>query len=131
MRLNSFNRVFRSPSIKVLATIVVAFCAIFILAAFVTDRSEDELISRRVNIALRAIGHKMLLRAGDSTSLVRPVIEKSHGVFLIEFENAFVLDPDLLVTTAQRVLDQTGFSRYTVTVYKCFKPGIVYGFEIN
>lgn len=119
----------RSPIIKLLTTIVIAFCAIFFLAAFITDRSE--IISKRVNIAVRAIGHELLLRAGDSTSVVPPVIEKPNGVFLLEFENEFVFQPDTLVAIVQRVLDKTGLSRYTVTVHKSHSPAIVYGFEIN
>ena len=121
----------RSETIKIFATIVIAFCAIFFLAAFITDRSEDQVISKRVNIAVRAIGHDLLLRAGDSTSVVRPVIEKSKGVFMLEFENEFVFQPDTLVAIVQRYLDKTGLSRYTVTVHECDRPDIVYGFEIN
>jgi DNA-binding winged helix-turn-helix (wHTH) protein len=131
MHVNFFNRALRSPTIKLFAAIISAFCAIFFLAAFITDRSEDEEISKRVNIAVRAIGHDVLLRAGDSTSLVRPVIQKSNGVFLLEFENEFVFQPETLVAIVQRILNKTGLSRYAVTVYKCHKPAIVYGFEIN
>jgi len=131
MHVNSFNRFFSSQRFKLFAAIVISLCAIFFLTAFITGKSEGELFSKRVNIAVRAIGHDMLLRAGDSTSLVRPVIEKSNGVFLLEFEDEFVFQPDALVAIVQRILDKTGLSRYTVTVYKCYKPGIVYGFEIN
>ena len=131
MRVKSFNRVLRSPSIKLLATIVIAAGAIFFLAAFVTGRSEDVVISKRVNIAVRAIGHDLLLRSGDTTSVVRPVVEKPNGVFLLGFENEFVFQPDTLVAIVQRILDKTGLSRYTVTVHKCDRPDIVYGFEIN
>ena len=130
MHVNSFHSTTKSPTIKLFATIVIAFCAIFFLAAFITNRSE-EVISKRVNIAVRAIGHDLLLRAGDSTSVVRPVIEKSNGVFLLEFENEFVFQPDTLVAIVQRILDKTGLSRYTVTVHECYWPAIVYGFEIN
>lgn len=131
MHVNSFNNTLRSRTIKLFAAIVVSLCTIFFLAAFVTDKSEGNVISKRVNIAMRAIGHDLLLRAGDSTSLVRPVIEKSNGVFLLEFENELVFQPDTLVAIVQRILDKTGLSRYAVTVYKCYKPAIVYGFEIN
>jgi hypothetical protein len=131
MHVNSFNSYFRNTTIKLFATIVIAFCAIFFLVAFITDRSEDEVISKRVNIAVRAIGHDLLLRAGDSTSVVRPVTEKSNGVFLLEFENEFVFQPDTLVAIVQRSLAKTQLSQYTVTVQECHKPNIVYGFEIN
>jgi len=131
MNVNSFGRAFRSPRLKFFAAIIVFLCTIFFLAAFVTDRSKGEVISRRVNIAVRYIGHDLLLRAGDSTSVVRPVIEKPNGVFLLEFENEFVFQPDTIVAIAQRIHAKTGLSRYTVTVHECDRPVIVYGFEIN
>jgi DNA-binding response OmpR family regulator len=130
MHVNVFDRALRSPTIKLFAAIVMAFCAIFFLAAFITER-DDEVISKRVNIAVRAIGHELLLQAGDSTSLVRPVIEKSHGVFMLEFENEFSFQPDTLVAIVRRLLVKTQLSQYTVTVQECHKPHIVYGFEIN
>ncbi len=131
MNVNSFNSFFRRPGLKLLAATVVSFCIIFFLTAFVTNRSEGELISKRVNIAVRAIGHDLLLRAGDSTSVVRPVIEKPNHVFLLQFENELAFQPDTLVAIAQRILAKTGLSRYTVTVHECQSPVIVYGFEIN
>src|SRR5687767_1930862 len=124
MSVNSFN-------FKFFAAIVISGCTIFFLAAFVTHKSDGEVISKRVNIAIRAIGHDLLLRSGDSTSLVRPVIEKSNGVFLLEFENEFVFQPDTLVALVQRLLAKTELSHYTVTVQECLRPAIVYGFEIN
>jgi DNA-binding winged helix-turn-helix (wHTH) protein len=131
MRVNFFNTVFRTQRFQLFAAIVISFCAIFFLTAFITDRSEGDIYSKRVNIAVRAIGHDLLLRAGDSTSVIPPVIEKAKGVFLLEFENEFVFHPDILVPIVQQFLAKTGLSRYTVTVYKCHKPAIVYGFEIN
>src|SRR6478609_731846 len=131
MSVNSFNRIFQHSRLKLFAVIAVSLCAILFLAAFVTDKSGGEAISKRANIAVRAIGHDLLLRAGDSTSVVPPVIEKPNHVFLLGFENEFVFQPDTLVAIAQRILDKTGLSRYTVTVYECHRPAIVYGFEIN
>ena len=131
MRVNSFNKFLRSPTIKIFVVVVIAFSAIFFLAGFITDKSEGEEISKRLNIAVRAIGHDVLLGAGDSTSLILPVIEKSNGVFLLEFEHEFAFQPETLVAIVQRILNKTGLSRYAVTVYKCYKPDIVYGFEVN
>ncbi|HYF68479.1 MAG TPA: winged helix-turn-helix domain-containing protein [Ohtaekwangia sp.] len=131
MKVNFSNRVFKRAGFELFALIVVSLCAIFALAAFVTDKSEGEVISKRVNIAVRAIGHELLLRAGDSTSVVRPVIEKSNRVFLLEFENEFAFQPDTLVAIVQLILNKTGLPRYTVTVHECHSPAVVYGFEIN
>jgi len=131
MNVNSLISAAKNSGLKLFAGIAASFCAIFFLAAFVTDWSESEVVSKRLNLAMRAIGHNLLLRAGDSTSVVPPVIEKTKGVFLLEFKNEFVFQPDTLVAIVQRILDKTGLTRYTVTVHKCHSPDIVYGFEIN
>jgi hypothetical protein len=131
MHVNSFHRVFRSPIMKLFASVAMAVCAVFFLAAFITDRSKGEMFSKRVNLAIRAIGHNLLLQSGDSTSTVPPVIEKSKGVFLLKFENEFGFQPDTLVAIVQRSLVKTELSHYTVTVQECHRPDIVYGFEIN
>jgi DNA-binding winged helix-turn-helix (wHTH) protein len=131
MRVNSPNTTFLTQPIKILAAIGIAFCIFFFLASFITDKSKGEAISKRVNIAVRAIAHDLLLRAGDSTSSVPPVIEKSNGVFLLAFRNDLIFQPDTLVEVVRRFLAKTSLTNYTVTVYECHKPGIVYGFEIN
>jgi hypothetical protein len=131
MRVNSFHKAFANPTFKLFAATVIAFCAVFFLASFITDKSKSELFSKRVNLAVRTIGHDLLLRAGDSTSRVLPVTETSKGVFLLQFENEFVFQPDTLVAIVQRSLAKTDLTQYTVTVQQCNIPGIVYGFEIN
>ncbi len=129
MHVNYFIKLSKSLWLKLLAALIILLCAIFYLAAFVPDKSE--VLSKRVNIAVRAIGHDLLLRAGDFTSVLPPVIEKSDGVFLLQFENEFVFQPDTLVAIVQRFLIETELSHYTVTVQDCNRPYIVYGFEIN
>jgi hypothetical protein len=57
MHVNFSHTAFRSPAIKRLAAIMISFCAIFLLAALVTDRSESELFSKRANLAVNTIGH--------------------------------------------------------------------------
>lgn len=131
MNVNSFHKALKSPTVKFFTILLIAFCGIFFLATFITGRSEDEGLSKRVNIAVRAIGHDLLLRAGDSSSVVPPVIEKPNGVFLLEFENEFMFQPDTLVEIVQRSLVKTELSHYTVTVQECHRPDLVYGFEIN
>jgi len=131
MKVKSFSTALGSPRLKLFTAIVASLYAILFLAAFVTDKSKIEAISKRANIAVRAIGDQLLLRAGDAATVVPPVIERPNGVFMLEFKNEFSFQPDTLVEIAQRVLSKTGLSRYTVTVYKCESPAIVYGFEIN
>lgn len=118
------------PGFKLFAVIfMISLCVVLLLSAFVIDRPETT--SKRVQIALRAIGHNLLLHAGDSNSVLPPVTEKSNGVFVLEFENEFAFQPETLVAIAQRFLTQADLSQYTVTVQQCNDSRIVYGFEVN
>ena len=120
-----------SPLLKSVIGFVIAACIGLIFSGFITNGATDKSYSRRANLAVRDIGHNLLLRAGDSISVIPPVIEKSNGIFILQFENEFAFQPDTLIAIAQRSLSQTGLAKYTLTVQKCDIPEIVYGFEIN
>jgi Transcriptional regulatory protein, C terminal len=130
MNVNSAFRVVIKNQLALLCGILI-FVATFFIATSFTKSSKSNLFIKQVNLTIREIGHHLLLQAGDSTSRVMPVIEISEGVFLLEFENEFVFKPDTLVALTQRFLAKTDLSDYTVTVHECFKPDIVYGFQIS
>lgn len=111
--------------------LLIAVVIIVLATTSFTKRSEKDLLSTRANLAIREIGHHLLLHAGDSSSRIPPVVEKAEGVFQLVFENEFAFKPDTLVALTQRSLAKTSLSDYTVTVYECFKPEIVYGFQIS
>lgn len=131
MRVNfDFKRLFGNW-FTVFCGISVAI-AVFFLASSFTRRSDSEVLSKRVNLVIRDIGHNLLLQAGDSTSRVLPVSEISKGVFLLEFEKQFTFKPDTLVALTRRLIAKTNLSSdYTVTVHECKRPDIVYGFQIS
>lgn len=131
MQVNFLKKRTFSPRGRFAIALLISYCAIFFLAAFITDHSDHAALSKRVNIAMRSIGHRLLLHAGDSTSTVPPVIEKSNGVFVLQLKNPFVFQSDTLIKITRRVLHKAGLTRYTVTVHECNSPAIVYGFEVN
>jgi DNA-binding winged helix-turn-helix (wHTH) protein len=131
MNVNSVLRAAFRNRVAVLFGVFTLIVAIFFTASSFTKLSGQDLFAKRVNLAIREIGHRLLLEAGDSTSLVLPVKEISTGVFLLEFENDFGFMPDTLIALTKRLLTKTGLSDYTVTVHECFKPEIVYGFQIG
>ena len=131
MNVNSiFRAVFRNQFV-ILGGAFVFIVVIFFTASSFVKPSTHDLFDKRVNLAIREIGHRLLLEAGDSTSRILPVKEISEGVFLLEFENEFRFKPDTLMALTQRLLAKTGLKDYTVTVHECFKPEIVYGFQVS
>jgi len=91
-----------------------------------TNRHEQ-----RTLVALRLIGHRLLLNAGDSTSRVLP-IEKQGERFKLQFENEFAFNPDTLVRIINTVILQNDIAKgYNVEVLNCDSQQVVYDFEIN
>lgn len=129
MTVNSFNRAVSKSRLGLFGVLLFAQTIILLLAAFLPDTGQSD--KTRINIALRTMGHQLLLRDGDSTSRVLPVVERPGGVFLIAFEKEFGFEPDTLVAIAERVLAKTGLSQYTITAQECNSPLIAYGFEVT
>lgn len=129
MAVNSLNTAFSKSRLKLFTVLLFAQPVILLMAAFLPQSHQSN--DKQVNLAMRSIGHQLLVRDGDTTSRVLPIVEKSNGVFLIEFENAFGFEPDTLIAIARRILAKAKLSHYTITVQECNSPRIVYGFEVT
>lgn len=93
--------------------------------------AQDIYDEKHVEIALRMIGHEVLLDVGDSTSIVLP-IEKEDGVYRISFSSDFSFEPLMMMATIDSVvLDSEIAHSYIVEVEDCNTKEIVYGFEKN
>ncbi len=92
---------------------------------------KQELLSKKhIEVALRMIGHELLLNANDSTSRVLPIIE-DQGRYRIQFESDFEIQPDQLVETVNRVAMETDLAKsYFVEVEACASNDVVYSFEM-
>lgn len=96
-----------------------------------TCYSQDEVKERHVQVAIRMIGHEVLLSLGDSSSLALPV-EKANDRYLLQFEKELQIIPQLLVATIDRVIQQTAIaSSYLVEVEECTSNKVVYAYEMG
>lgn len=92
--------------------------------------AQETLQERHTMVALRMIGHQMLLRSGDSASLVLP-IEKVGERYKLTFQSPFQFEPDALVGLIDSVVRQTAIAdRYLVEVKACETPTVVYSYEM-
>jgi hypothetical protein len=106
--------------------------SIFLLSAgSIITQPESKFPEKEIAIALRNVGHRLLLHAGDYTSRVLPV--KQHNeTYTLEFQSPFAFVPDSLVTIVQQSLKATPLAlNYTVNVLECTTNQIVYGFQIG
>ncbi len=84
-----------------------------------------------IAVTLRAIGHELLLSAGDSTSRVLPV-QQAGNRYKVPFETTFPLDPAHLTALVEQVTAGRAFPKdYIVEVEACNALEIVYAYEIR
>jgi DNA-binding winged helix-turn-helix (wHTH) protein len=110
--------------------ILLLFIAV-ICVAFGTGDADDFNSSRR-EVLLRRIGHEILLQSGDSTSRVLPIKKIMENEYQIRFENELTFQPDSLINTTRRFLDNAPLSsNYIVNVLNCQNSTITYGYAIS
>lgn len=100
---------------------------LLLCGTFAYSQSSKE--EQHTQVALRMIGHQILLNAGDSTSRVFP-IEKVNDSYKIHFASAFSFDPSELAATIDRLVRETRIANsYIVEVKHCENEEVVYSYE--
>jgi DNA-binding winged helix-turn-helix (wHTH) protein len=93
--------------------------------------TEEVIIEKRTEMAMRMIGHEVLMCVGDRTSRVLP-IEKIDGRYIIPFEFEFGFDPEDIVSIADRVMTETSIATdYIVEVEHCETKEVVHSFAMS
>src|SRR5690606_11176446 len=110
--------------------------ALIIIVSWTVIRGRDNLPATDPAIeklVMRQIGHQLLLQAGDSSSRILPVEERTNREYLIRFASPFTFFPDTLVATVQRIVAANGLpSSYHVEVIQCPpSAAVIYGFQIH
>ena len=79
--------------------------------------------------ALRLIGHKLLLSAGDARSRVLPIKELSDKEFQIHFQNPVSLEPGSIFNIIRTTTNSSLLpDEYTVDVRQCSDNEVAYSF---
>lgn len=111
---------------------LIASSVFLISAGSIITQPQSKFPEKEIAIALRNVGHRLLLHAGDSTSRVLPVKQLDESTYWLEFQSPFAFVPDSLVNIVQQSLKATPVSlNYTVNVLECTSREIVYGFQIG
>ena len=93
--------------------------------------SDPGQLDQSMEVAMRMIGHRVLLTAGDSTSRVLP-IQREGETFRIEFASEFGFVPDDIVGISNEVLNEAGLTRgYILEVKECETGDVVYSFQVG
>lgn len=100
------------------------------LSVLPTKATVDTAESRRL-VAMRTIGHEILLLSGDSTSRVMP-IEKKQGRYEIQFESDFDFDPDLVIARIDEIVKRDHIAEeYLVEFAACPTDEVVYSYAFE
>lgn len=111
---------------------LIAISVFLLSAGSIITQPESRFPEKEISIALRNVGHRLLLHAGDSTSRVLPVKQLTEYNYLLEFQTPFAFVPDSLVNIVQQSLKATPMPLdYVVNVLACGSQEIVYGFQIG
>ncbi|MEZ4808427.1 MAG: response regulator transcription factor [Flavobacteriales bacterium] len=84
---------------------------------------------QQVEVAMRLIGHEVLLAAGDSSSIVRPV-ERVGDRYRVRFTNDFGFEPSVMTATVDSVVRTTKVAtRYLVEFVSCDTNVVVHSWQ--
>lgn len=133
MSVISVNQFVKFIQSRFLGFVLLALTGMTLMAfLFIDSEPKQELQEKSAMLAVRNIGHHLLLHTGDSSSRVLPVTQSGRGIFQLEFQNRFSFVPDSLVKIAQLSLGSSGFSlNYMVNIFDCSTKAMVYGFEVR
>jgi len=97
----------------------------------VNSFASDAVEERKLKVAMRTIGHEVLLDIGDSTSRVLP-IEKVDDRYKISFASDFAFNPEDLVAAIDRAVVETHIAKsYLVEVEECETGDVVYAYLLK
>jgi len=83
-------------------------------------------------VAIRAVGHQLLLINQDSTSIIKPVLIKKPSVYNLSFNASLSFKPDQLVSIVDSIFNVASLQeKYRVEVLQCIDHEVAYSFEIH
>lgn len=106
----------------------------FVCLLLFTSKSRTQFMQdeKHLDVALRMIGHRVLLSSGDSISRVLPIKKDDDDRYRIQFESEFEFYPEELANAINQVVNETHMSTsYIVEVEQCETGEVVYSFEMN
>lgn len=101
------------------------------LSCFANDTSSVSKAEANQQVALRMIGHQVLLSVGDSSSRVLP-IETEGNTYTISFEKAFSFHPDIVSQVIDSVVEATQLtSDYIVQFLTCDSNFVAHSYKVS
>ncbi len=94
-----------------------------------STKEKPEVSSGHIKVALRSVGHQLLLLKNDSTSLVKPIEQTNATTYKLSFERSFQIDPEVLNATIDNVFkSKLNIHNYLVEVVDCTSNEVAYSY---
>ncbi|WP_299887091.1 winged helix-turn-helix domain-containing protein [uncultured Lacinutrix sp.] len=105
---------------------------LFFLGLFLSSRENNEGFTETVKVALREVGHQLLLTNKDTKSLILPVEELKPSEFLLSFNNSLSFEPISLVSIIQDSFQKSKLpNSYRVEVLQCIDGEVAYSYIVT
>ena len=109
----------------------LTFFGLFLLVFSCSNESDND-SSGLVKVALRNVGHQLLLLNQDSISIVKPVKELDELKFQLSFEKSLVIHPDSLVYLVKYNFKKANLPQhYLVEVLQCKDNEVAYSYQMQ
>lgn len=113
-----------------IGTFLLIVCVVGFISSGATWRKS--LPSDELKVALRTLGHQLLLDQGDSASIVLPVREINQGEFEVSFEKELSIKPYTVVQIAAKLETINSFPQeYLIEIVSCSNQEVAYSFHIK
>lgn len=103
-----------------------------LLSLFSCTKESNEDTSSLIKVALRDVGHRLLLSNHDSISIVKPVITLDSFEYQLSFEEQVTIQPDSLVTLIKNSFLKANLPQnYLVEVLQCKNRAVAYSYQME
>lgn len=110
--------------------ILLPFLYFGLLFPFPSLYAQNSNREKQLLVALRNLGHLILLQNNDSITVVPP-IKQNNNTYTIQFNIPIEITPDSLTKTIHKTLPPHFVSHYIVNVVSCNSKEIVYSYEFK
>ncbi|NRB82256.1 MAG: winged helix-turn-helix transcriptional regulator [Winogradskyella sp.] len=103
---------------------------LFLILFTSCDDSKPLGLEKKTKIALRDVGHKLLLNQNDSTSLILPVKKLNSRSYRLEIDTTLTIEPLLLVEIISDSFKSASLpENYIIEVIQCRNNEVAYSFQ--
>ena len=97
---------------------------IAVMACFLScTKTENEATEQSIKVALRDVGHNLLLANQDSTSLVLPITRLTESTYKLSFASKLEIEPSNLVSQVKASFEKANLANHYITeVLECHNP---------